>query len=78
MSKIGFIGLGIMGAPMAGHLQAGGHDLSVFTIGPVLLNPDTGERDYRAFGQKVDADAAAAESHTMPIDWKTVLENAHS
>lgn len=27
--KIGFIGLGIMGAPMAGHLQQGGHDLHV-------------------------------------------------
>ena len=27
MSKIGFIGLGIMGHPMAGHLQAGGHPL---------------------------------------------------
>jgi 2-hydroxy-3-oxopropionate reductase len=25
--KIGFIGLGIMGRPMAGHLQAGGHQL---------------------------------------------------
>ena len=25
--RIGFIGLGIMGAPMAGHLQAGGHSL---------------------------------------------------
>lgn len=27
MSKIGFIGVGIMGRPMAGHLQAGGHQL---------------------------------------------------
>ncbi|WP_037375314.1 2-hydroxy-3-oxopropionate reductase [Sedimenticola selenatireducens] len=27
MSKIGFIGVGIMGNPMAGHLQAGGHQL---------------------------------------------------
>jgi 2-hydroxy-3-oxopropionate reductase len=27
--KIGFIGLGIMGAPMAGHLQNGGHELHV-------------------------------------------------
>jgi 2-hydroxy-3-oxopropionate reductase len=27
MSKVGFIGLGIMGAPMAGHLVAGGHEL---------------------------------------------------
>jgi 2-hydroxy-3-oxopropionate reductase len=25
--KIGFVGTGIMGRPMAGHLQAGGHDL---------------------------------------------------
>ena len=25
--KIGFIGTGIMGGPMAGHLQTGGHDL---------------------------------------------------
>ncbi|NIR31408.1 MAG: 2-hydroxy-3-oxopropionate reductase [Gammaproteobacteria bacterium] len=29
MSKIGFIGLGIMGSPMAGHLQAAGHRLFV-------------------------------------------------
>ena len=29
MSKIGFIGLGIMGAPMAGHLQNAGHSLYV-------------------------------------------------
>ena len=27
MSKIGFIGVGTMGRPMAGHLQAAGHDL---------------------------------------------------
>lgn len=29
--KLGFIGLGIMGAPMAGHLRAGGHELFVAT-----------------------------------------------
>src|SRR5271157_1399648 len=29
MSNIGFIGLGIMGRPMAGHLLAGGHTLYV-------------------------------------------------
>ena len=34
MSKIGFIGLGIMGAPMAGHLQAAGNELFLNTIGP--------------------------------------------
>jgi len=29
--KLGFIGLGIMGAPMAGHLRAAGHELFVAT-----------------------------------------------
>jgi 2-hydroxy-3-oxopropionate reductase len=29
MSKIGFIGTGIMGRPMAGHLQNGGHELAL-------------------------------------------------
>ena len=33
--KIGFIGLGIMGSPMAGHLIKGGHELFVNTVGPV-------------------------------------------
>ena len=32
MSKIGFIGLGIMGNPMAGHLQKGGHELFLHDI----------------------------------------------
>ncbi|PZP94811.1 MAG: 2-hydroxy-3-oxopropionate reductase [Variovorax paradoxus] len=31
--KIGFVGLGIMGAPMAGHLIAAGHHLFVHTLG---------------------------------------------
>jgi 2-hydroxy-3-oxopropionate reductase len=33
--KIGFIGLGIMGAPMAGHLIAGGHEVWLSDIKPV-------------------------------------------
>jgi len=33
--KIGFIGLGIMGAPMAGHLMKAGHQLFVNTVGKV-------------------------------------------
>jgi 3-hydroxyisobutyrate dehydrogenase-like beta-hydroxyacid dehydrogenase len=28
--RIGFIGLGVMGGPMAGHLQRAGHDVAVF------------------------------------------------
>jgi 2-hydroxy-3-oxopropionate reductase len=35
MSNIGFIGLGIMGRPMAGHLLAAGHRLVVHDVNPV-------------------------------------------
>ena len=31
MSKLGFIGLGVMGKPMAEHLQAGGHTVYAHT-----------------------------------------------
>jgi len=34
MSKVGFIGLGIMGAPMAGHLIASGHALFLYSRRP--------------------------------------------
>jgi len=49
--KIGFIGLGIMGAPMAGHLIDAGHTLFVNTHGKV---PD-------AIAAKAEACASAAE-----------------
>ncbi|THF55000.1 NAD(P)-dependent oxidoreductase [Pseudothauera rhizosphaerae] len=32
--KVGFIGLGVMGAPMAGHLLAAGHELAVWARRP--------------------------------------------
>ncbi len=35
MSKVGFIGIGIMGGPMASHLVKGGHELNVYDINPV-------------------------------------------
>ena len=45
---------------------------------PVLLNRDTGESDYRAFFNKADADAAAAELHAVSVDWPTVMARAAS
>jgi len=33
--KIGFVGLGIMGAPMAGHLIKAGHQLFVYNLTPI-------------------------------------------
>ncbi len=32
--KIAFIGLGVMGYPMAGHLKKGGHDVTVYNRNP--------------------------------------------
>ena len=32
MAKTAFIGLGVMGFPMAGHLRAKGHEVTVFTL----------------------------------------------
>src|ERR1700754_4668588 len=34
MARIAFLGLGVMGAPMARHLAASGHDLVVFNRSP--------------------------------------------
>ena len=30
MAKVAFLGLGVMGYPMAGHLRAAGHDVTVY------------------------------------------------
>jgi 2-hydroxy-3-oxopropionate reductase len=35
MIDVGFIGLGIMGRPMAGHLQTAGHRLFLHDVGPI-------------------------------------------
>jgi 2-hydroxy-3-oxopropionate reductase len=35
MSRLGFIGLGIMGVPMAGHLLGGGHEVHLYDIQPM-------------------------------------------
>ncbi len=34
MAKLGFVGLGIMGKPMAGHLLKAGHEVSVYDLNP--------------------------------------------
>jgi 2-hydroxy-3-oxopropionate reductase len=58
MSKIGFIGLGIMGTPMAGHLLRGGHQLFVHDVKPIpaeLLDQGAQVRDSgRAVAQESD------------------------
>jgi 2-hydroxy-3-oxopropionate reductase len=34
VSKVGFVGIGIMGGPMAGHLVKGGHEVHLYDIKP--------------------------------------------
>ena len=36
MTQVGFIGLGIMGRPMAGHLQKAGHKLALTLISSIV------------------------------------------
>ncbi|MDR3514409.1 MAG: 2-hydroxy-3-oxopropionate reductase [Azospirillaceae bacterium] len=57
MSKVGFIGLGIMGTPMAAHLQAAGHQLFVNTIGPVPEVLSAGGAQVCASGKDVAQNA---------------------
>jgi len=37
MAKLGFIGLGIMGKPMSGHLVKAGHEVSVYDLNPTSV-----------------------------------------
>lgn len=56
MSKLGFIGLGIMGKPMAGHLIAAGHDVFLHSrsgVDPALIE---------AGGHSCDTAQAVAEA----------------
>jgi 2-hydroxy-3-oxopropionate reductase len=55
MSRIGFIGLGIMGAPMAGHIIDGGHELFV-------VKSSGKAADFAARGAKLCADAREVAS----------------
>ena len=56
--KIGFIGLGIMGAPMAGHLLAAGHQLFVYSRGklPVPIAQSSATQCVSARGVAERAD----------------------
>ena len=57
MAKIGFIGLGIMGRPMAGHLKAAGHDVTVVERRS-LTAEDRARFGVAATGKDVAAGAA--------------------
>jgi 2-hydroxy-3-oxopropionate reductase len=53
MSKLGFIGLGIMGAPMAGHLVKAGHEVFLTTRSKVPADLLTGKATACASAKEV-------------------------
>ncbi len=53
--KVAFVGLGVMGFPMAGHLAKAGHDVSVFN-----RSPEKAQRWATAYGGRACATAAQA------------------
>jgi 2-hydroxy-3-oxopropionate reductase len=59
MAKIGFIGLGIMGRPMAGHLRAAGHEVTV--VERKSLTAD----DRSNFSVAASAEAVAAATEVV-------------
>lgn len=58
--KTAFIGLGVMGYPMAGHLKAAGHEVSVFNRSPAKANRWAAEHGGAAF-ETVEGAVAGCE-----------------
>ena len=78
MTTIGFIGLGIMGGPMARHLVAAGHEVTGFNRSPEKTRPlvDAGGRAAGSVAEAVDgADVVALMLPDSP-DVEAVLDGA--
>lgn len=56
MSKLGFVGLGVMGYPMAGHLVKKGHDVTAYDVRAARVQQWAGEFSGR--GARTSRDAA--------------------
>ena len=63
MTELAFLGLGVMGAPMAGHLQGAGHDVTVF---------NRTESKAKAWAQKYSG-AAATTPREAALDADFVM-----
>lgn len=57
MAKVAFIGLGVMGAPMAGHLVKAGHEVAVFNRTPAKARAWAGRHGGRACASIAEAAA---------------------
>ena len=59
MARAAFIGLGVMGFPMAGHLAAKGHDVTVFNRTPARAEARVARHGHRSAATPADAAAGA-------------------
>ena len=62
MARVGFCGLGVMGAPMAGHLASAGHSVSVYNRTPSRALEWVAAHGHQAFPTPVEV---AAESDVV-------------
>ena len=59
MARIAFLGLGVMGAPMAGHLAAAGHEMTVYNRGPAKAEAWVARHGGRRSASPAEAAAGA-------------------
>jgi len=72
IKKIGFIGVGNMGNPMAGHLVKKGYDVTVYDIRPEVAQAFVAQHGGKAANSLVDAAHGADAVITMLPDDKVV------
>ena len=60
MAKVAFLGMGVMGYPMAGHLAAAGHDVTVYNRSAAKAEKWSGE--HKGAAQPTPREAAAGQS----------------
>ena len=72
IKKIGFVGIGNMGAPMAGHLVKKGYDVTVYDIRPEVTKAFVSQHGGRAAATLVDAAHGMDAVITMLPDDKVV------
>ena len=63
MTKIAFLGLGVMGGPMAGHLQKAGHDVTVYNR--TASKADAWAAEYGGAAAPTPREAAAGAEFVM-------------
>ncbi|MBI2297113.1 MAG: NAD(P)-dependent oxidoreductase [Betaproteobacteria bacterium] len=72
IKKVGFIGIGSMGSPMAGHLLKAGFDVTVYDIRPEAVRAFTGQHGGRSAASLVEVAHGADAVITMLPDHKVV------